>query len=125
MSASKSDPCRGNDLGGHDRMGTWCEGASDGETGNVARRTFPGGHAELWAGSDDSEEGRGLFRCPPLMKFMNRFFSCASNLSCLDLKHSSLTSCKREREREREKEMATTMSIYWHQPLLGQSWGCG
>ena len=44
--ASISDPCRGKDRGGQARMGTWREGGSEGEMGNVARRTFPGGQGE-------------------------------------------------------------------------------
>ena len=66
--------------------------------GNVARRTLPGGQGEdeelyeRGSGVEEREEGRVRFRELPLMKFMNRFFSTASNLSCLLLKQSSLKS---------------------------------
>ena len=45
--ASNSAPCRGKARGLQQRTrGAWWEGGSEGETGNVARRAFPGGHQD-------------------------------------------------------------------------------
>ena len=68
--------------------------------GNVARRAFPSGQGEDeeeefcvgGSGVEDRDEGRVRFRVLPVIKFMNLFFSTASNFSCLVLKHSSLKS---------------------------------
>ena len=54
---------------------------------------------------EEREDGRVRLRCLPLMKFIKRFFSFLSNLSCLAPKASSLASWRKEEMRQRENEV--------------------